>query len=267
MSAADGYSGKFDENFTVKVSTQKSGVDGMNVLYLDVDCLKNHDLFEEKFQEMSSQRKEKILSYKYDSDKRLSLGAGILLDEGLKTLGYRQEKLTYSVNKQGKPYYKELPEFCFNLSHSGHYAVAVFSDMPVGIDIEEKKFDKMRLGIAKRFFHEKEYSLLKNVDDKREQMELFYRIWTWKESFVKAAGGGMSIAFKSFCTLPSEVVSLQGDVIKNIGEGNLPMKNAFFIETEQMGRVYFKYCDEIEGYGLAVCSKKDEKVDWIEIQI
>lgn len=237
----------------------------MNVLYLDVDCLKDQDLFKEKLQEMSSQRKEKILSYKYDSDRRLSLGAGILLDEGLKKLGYREKYLIYSVNKQGKPYYRELPQFYFNLSHSGHYAVAVFSDMPVGVDIEEKKFDKMRLGIAKRFFHEKEYSFLENVKDKKEQMELFYRIWTLKESFVKAAGGGMSIAFQSFCTLPCEIFLFEENRRKDID--NLLMKNVFSIETEQMGYVYFKQYDEIEGYSLATCSQKDKKIEWIEIQI
>lgn len=239
----------------------------MKVLYLDVDCLKNQDLFEEKLQDMSARRREKIISYKYDSDRRLSLGAGILLDEGLKKIGYREKQLNYSVNKQGKPYYRELPQFYFNLSHSGHYAVATFSDMPVGVDIEEKKIDKTRLGIAKRFFHEKEYSLLKNIKDKREQMELFYRIWTLKESFVKAAGGGMSIPFQSFCTLSCEIVSFGGEEMRDIDEDNLSMKNVFSIETEQMGRVYFKYCDEVEGYCLAVCSQKDEKIEWIEVQI
>ncbi len=239
----------------------------MKVLYLDVDCLKNQDLFEEKLQEMSSQRKEKIISYKYDSDRRLSLGAGILLDEGLKKLGYREKQLNYSVNKQGKPFYRELPQFYFNLSHSGHYAVAVFSDMPVGIDIEEKEFDKIRLGIAKRFFHEKENSLLKNIEDRREQIELFYRIWTWKESFVKAVGEGMNIPFHSFSTLPCEVRPLEGEKMKDIGKCNSLMKNVFSIETEQMGLVYFKYWDEIEGYSLSVCSQKDEKIEWVEIQI
>lgn len=241
----------------------------MDVLYLDVDCLKNQDLFEEKLQELSTQRKEKILSYKYDSDRRLSLGAGILLDEGLRKLGYREKQLIYSVNEQGKPYYKELPQFYFNLSHSGHYAVAVFSDMPVGIDIEEKKEDKIRLGIARRFFHEKEYSLLKNVKDRREQMELFYRIWTLKESFVKAAGGGMSISFSSFCTLPCEILPSERDIVavKDMGERNVTIEDGFSIENEWMGCVYFKQCDKIEGYCLAVCSKKDEKIEWIEIEI
>lgn len=239
----------------------------MKVLYLNVDCLKDQDLFEEKLREMSSQRKEKILSYKYDSDKRLSLGAGILLDEGLKKLGYRERQLTYSVNEKGKPYYKELPQFYFNLSHSGHYAVAVFGHVPVGIDIEEKKADKIRLDIAKRFFHEREYSLLENVKDKREQMELFYRIWTLKESFVKAAGGGMSISFQSFCTLPCGVFSREDTFIaKDMDERKLEVENTFSVETEQMGWVYFKQYDRIEGYCLSVCSQENEEIEWIEIQ-
>ncbi|MGN0465610.1 MAG: 4'-phosphopantetheinyl transferase family protein [Lachnospiraceae bacterium] len=241
----------------------------MDVLYLNVDCLKNQNLFKEKLQEMSSNRKEKILSYKFDADKRLSLGAGILLDEGLKKIGYREKELNYSVNKQGKPYYKELPKFYFNLSHSGHYAAAVFGDMPVGIDLEEKQFDKIRLSIAKRFFHEKEYSLLKNIEDKREQMEVFYRIWTQKESFVKAAGEGMRISFDSFSTIPKKINLPEDEKTKVINNRECisSMKEEFSVQTEQMGCVYFKHYNEIEGYCLTICSKKDEKVRWTEIRM
>lgn len=246
----------------------------MEVLYLDVDCLKNQDLFKEKFEEMSSNRKEKILSYKFDADKRLSLGAGILLDEGLKKIGYREKQLNYCINKQGKPYYKELPKFYFNLSHSGHYAAAVFGDMPVGIDMEEKQTDKIRLSIAKRFFHEKEYSLLKNIEDKREQMEVFYRIWTQKESFVKAAGEGMSISFDSFSTIPKKTNLSKNQTAKQMKNRKTvspelfhSMKDEFLVQTEQMGYVYFKHYNEIEGYCLTVCSKKDEKVRWTEIRM
>lgn len=240
----------------------------MHVLYLDVDGLKNQELFAEKFQEMSSQRKEKILSYKYDSDKRLSLGAGVLLDEGLKRIGYREKELICLFNEKGKPYYKELPQFYFNLSHSGHYAAAVFGDTPVGIDIEEKKPDKMRLSIAKRFFHEREYTLLKNTEDKKEQTELFYRIWTLKESFVKAAGEGMSISFSSFCTLPYEISSQTNAAAKSDrGESELTIRNEFSVETEQIGDIYFKQYGKIQGYCLAVCSQENKEIEWMELKL
>lgn len=240
----------------------------MNVSYLNVDCLKNQELFAEKFQQMSSQRKEKILSYKYDSDKRLSLGAGILLDEGLKKIGYREKELICLFNEKGKPYYKELPQFYFNLSHSGHYAAAVFGDTPVGIDIEEKKSDKMRLSIAKRFFHEKEYTLLKNIENKKEQAELFYRIWTLKESFVKAAGEGMSISFSSFCTLPYEIFpQTNATAINNTKERKLTIGNEFSIETEQTRAIYFKQYDKIQGYCLAVCLQDNKEIEWRKVQI
>lgn len=221
----------------------------MDILYLDVNCLEDQSVFEEKLNEMSSQRREKILSYKSESDRRLSLGAGILLDEMLKKIGYRESKLKCLVNEYGKPYYKELPDFYFNLSHSGHYAVAVSSDKEVGIDIEEKKENKMRLGIARRFFHPVECELLENIKNKKQQMEIFYQIWTLKESFVKAVGRGMNISFHSFCVLPQEGRK----------------KEWMSIVTEQMGRVYFMSCDEIEGYWVSVCSKKKERVKGKEV--
>lgn len=211
----------------------------MDILYLDVDALKDQKAFEEKLGEMSTQRKAKILAYQSDADKRLSLGAGMLLDEILKKMGYREGNLEYFVNEQGKPYYKQLPEFHFSLSHSGHYAVATSSNREIGIDIEEKKQNKMRLKVANRFFHPEEYERLKNTKDRQEQTELFYRIWTMKESFVKAAGMGMNLAFESFC------------VLEAIEKGE--------ISTEQMGKVQVQSFDKIEGYQLSVCSKNCEK--------
>lgn len=201
-----------------------------SVLYMDVDCLKDEALFHEKMQEMSQYRKQKILSYRYEADQRLSLGAGILLDEGLKQMGQREKNLTCAVNKQGKPYYEALPQFYFNLSHSGHYVVAAFCDSPVGIDIEQIKQKEKTLRIAKRFFHEEEYNFVAMAKDEKERNRRFYQMWTLKESFIKAKGCGMSLSFPSFCVMPNNMEHVS----------------------------FFQYAD-IEGYCVALCAIKKTK--------
>ncbi len=229
----------------------------MNVLYINVDCLKNINLFEEKLGQMSKKRRVRTLSYRYDADKRLSLGAGILLDEGLKKIGYRERELSFDVNEQGKPYYSQLPNFYFNLSHSGSYAAAVFGESLVGIDIEQNKNEKMKLKIAKRFFSEREYEMLKTVGDEDEQAKLFYQIWTLKESFVKMVGQGMSIPFSSFDVLPKDFLDCS----------SLLLSQSFSTEVTAGEMVCFNLIDDIKNYSMAVCSKKREEVKCTEVKL
>lgn len=229
----------------------------MNVLYINVDCLKNINLFEQKLGQMSKKRRVRTLSYKYDADKRLSLGAGILLDEGLKKIGYRERELSFDVNEQGKPYYTQLPNFYFNLSHSGSYAAAVFGKTSVGIDIEQNKNERMKLSIAKRFFCEREYEILKSVTNESEQAKLFYQIWTLKESFVKMEGGGMEIPFDSFSVLPKDFR----------GFASLSVPQRFFAEEIDRKTVCFSLLDDVKDYSMAVCSEKMEEIKCTEVML
>ncbi len=77
----------------------------------------------------------------------------------------------------GKPYFDGAP-FCFNLSHSGDYAVCALSDTAVGVDIE--KIVPISLKVMRRFFG-------KSVLSPTEQM----RLWTRYESYGKMAGHGI----------------------------------------------------------------------------
>ncbi|MBR2986805.1 MAG: hypothetical protein IKC63_02170 [Clostridia bacterium] len=77
----------------------------------------------------------------------------------------------------GKPYLDGAP-FCFNLSHSGDYAVCALSQTAVGVDIE--KIVPISLKVIRRFFG---LSVLSPV----EQM----RLWTRYESYGKMAGCGI----------------------------------------------------------------------------
>lgn len=94
----------------------------------------------------------------------------------------------------GKPYLAQYPGVQFNLSHSGPWGVCALSDFPVGVDVEMIR--PLRRDVAKRFFTAVEQEHLS-----RCPAEEFFRLWTRKESFVKAVGRGFSLGLDRFSVL------------------------------------------------------------------
>lgn len=90
----------------------------------------------------------------------------------------------------GKPYFKDYPMH-FNVSHSGEYLAIALSESPVGIDIQEPK--NLREGMYRKVVQPQEQELI----GENRQAD-FLRLWTLKESFVKAEGKGLRITLKDY---------------------------------------------------------------------
>ncbi|XP_039770860.1 L-aminoadipate-semialdehyde dehydrogenase-phosphopantetheinyl transferase [Ornithorhynchus anatinus] len=92
------------------------------------------------------------------------------------------------------------PNFNFNISHQGDYAVlAAEPQRQVGIDIMKTNLPGRGsisefFRIMNRQFTVKEWMSIKAFDDEWNQLDMFYRHWALKESFIKAIGIG--IGFK-----------------------------------------------------------------------
>ena len=111
------------------------------------------------------------------------------------------DNISFGINIFGKPYAKHIPDLYFNLSHSGNFVVCAIGNCRVGIDVEEIK--PIDLTIAKHFFTQAETRyILKH--SKKERLNVFFRIWTMKEAFVKCQGRGLSIPLNSFSVLDSD---------------------------------------------------------------
>lgn len=177
---------------------------GRAVLYwMDTGELENEITFFNYYQTMSHQRQKKVDSYVLLRDKRLSLGAGILVDKGLSAWGLSNREAVVSYRENGKPYLPRFPHIHFNLSHSGNKALAVFAGVETGCDIEP--FQKADLDLAKRFFTRKEYDFIVGQQGSTRQDEAFTRLWTLKESFLKAVGTGLMLSLDAFeITISSE---------------------------------------------------------------
>lgn len=227
------------------------------VFLADVSVFAEEDAFCVGLAMVPRERRDTLLRMKALADQRRSLGAGLLLEHGLRSLGYSlledvQGMTCVHVKKGdfGKPYIAELPESCFNLSHAGNYAAAVFSDCEVGIDIERLR--DVKSGLIRRSFCEEEYASLVQrgaSEDTKEcvdtltarQKSDFIRLWTRKESYIKAVGEGMHLPLTDF------------SVLEDVVHGQID----YYLHT----------WEPAEGYWLSVCAAApvDVRVIWVDL--
>jgi len=81
----------------------------------------------------------------------------------------------------------------FNVSHSEEVGiVAVCMNYPVGVDIEWIRPLADMDDLARRFFTQRESALVESLLGDEKQ-EVFYRLWTCKEAYLKASGEGLLI--------------------------------------------------------------------------
>ncbi len=109
---------------------------------------------------------------------------------------------TILKQKHGKPYIKEYVNVHFSISHSGKWWVCAFSSSAIGLDLQQIK-EKDSFALARRFFHADEIDWLRHRD-KRE----FYRLWAYKESYVKYSGIGLNRGLSFFSVINKENHSL-----------------------------------------------------------
>jgi 4'-phosphopantetheinyl transferase len=97
----------------------------------------------------------------------------------------------------------------FNLAHSGELAIyGITLGRQIGIDLEEIRPEFAGEEIAKRFFSSSEVARLFSLPAVARG-KAFFDCWTRKEAFIKAKGGGLSIALDQFdVTLGAEEPAL-----------------------------------------------------------
>ena len=185
---------------------------GLWVYFADVTALEDEALYARALQCASEERREKALRFRFPEDRRRCLAAELLLKKALADRGCFPEELHYVYGENGKPALEGLPDFHFNLSHSGKYVMAAAAETEVGCDIEEiRRLGKKNaeqegrsryIEIAERVFHPEEIAALAAASEE-DRPALFFRFWTLRESFVKARGMGLSRPGSEY--LPPEI--------------------------------------------------------------
>ena len=177
-------------------------------------------------------RIEKIQRMKSEKNRHLSMAAGLLLENALRERGLRGKELTFFKNADGKPYIVEYPDFHYNLSHSKECVALVVDNRPVGIDVEGLRIGYQKL--ARRFFSEDEVASLKEAWSD----EVFTKIWTRKESYLKATGYGMRMPLDGFSTLYEQV-----ETNEKMPEDMCTVQEAYYLASVSVEA----------GYWLSVC--------------
>lgn len=209
--------------------------------YIDVTQFDNETLFQDKLKLLSPYRQQKIALLKHAKDRNRSLGAGIALDHALETYGLREKSVEYEFGEWGKPSLKYQPNVYFSLSHSGDYAICSIGDKAIGNDIELIKHG--RLKVADRFFAREELDWMYAVQDEEEITQRMFRIWTMKESFLKATGKGISLPLGDFAVIVDE------------DKDKIRVKHSYNAKFYHMK----EYAD-IDGYRVAVCCEEGRDV-------
>ena len=142
--------------------------------------------------EISEQRREQALKFKYEQGQRLCVLAYLLLKQALRE-GYGiTENPVFEYNEHGKPSIVGHPEIFFNLSHCKEAAICVVSDQPVGVDVEGIR--EYRESLVNYTMNDEEITLIKSAEN---HAAAFIRLWTMKEATTKLIGTGISNDMKT----------------------------------------------------------------------
>jgi 4'-phosphopantetheinyl transferase len=128
--------------------------------------------------------------YRFEDDRRRTAGGRILCRRLLSEhLGVAPESLCFRTGEYGKPALTE-GSLEFNVTHSGAWIGLAIGDSAVGIDIEQIKPDRDVEGLGRRYFlpHERVW-----IAAQADQTLAFFRIWSMKESALKADGRGLAL--------------------------------------------------------------------------
>lgn len=171
---------------------------------------------------------------KSEQNKRLHKEAFRLLEKKLiAEFHFKEEDLKYKYGLKGKPYL-EKSSLYFSISHCNNVIVCAISDNNIGIDIEDIKTIN-KFVVKKSLTDIEKIRLLSSNNNE----EYFFRIWTLKESLIKAIGDGLSYGMKN----------IEFDISKNrlkYKENYLNKNNEALYDYNVKDKIY---CN-IKGFGF-----------------
>lgn len=141
-----------------------------------------------------AKRMARARRFRFEADAKRCIYAGALLNYVLCNRSICNYELYH--NEYGKPYLRGEGAPYFNISHSGRWVICGVSGSEIGVDVEQK--GRAERDVARHFFHPLEYDAFMGAASEEEAVELFYNIWTLKESYVKYLGVGIDTGASLF---------------------------------------------------------------------
>ncbi|MFI3212911.1 MAG: 4'-phosphopantetheinyl transferase superfamily protein [Eubacteriales bacterium] len=208
------------------------------IYYLEIDDNIDYIKWDKLLSFVSKEKQNEILRFKFDIDKKLSLYSDLLIRIMIcSELNIVNNQIRFMKNRYGKPYLFGEQNLQYNISHTRNCIVAIFSNTPVGIDVE--RITQVNIDICKRFFSHKEQEYVNKVDSYVDSR--FFELWTKKESYIKYVGKGLSIPLQSFCVFEASIyekikVFIINDYVisvccdSNIEKGIVKLDEKIFVE-------------------------------------
>jgi 4'-phosphopantetheinyl transferase len=162
----------------------------------------------------------------------------------------------FRITSKGKPFIAnesiETKTISFNLTHTeGLILLGISKNSTLGIDSEKISEKLDFLAIAQNSFADNEIAVLKNTSG-RKQLELFFKYWTLKESYLKARGVGLSFPLNS--------LSFQFD-----SEGRISCQMDSQLQDVSSKWKFFQF-KPTEEHIMSICMPHCETIDY-KIQI
>lgn len=157
---------------------------------------------------LTDEEKKKADRYQRASDRARSIVArGVLRSLLSQYTGDPAAQLKFNYTRTGKPFLSERGvDVGFNVSHSGNCVLLAFGkESALGIDVEQVVPRKNLEAAARRYFSAEECQLAEASGDAES---FYYQLWTRKEAFLKAQGGGV---FSGLASMPVSVLGAYAD--------------------------------------------------------
>jgi 4'-phosphopantetheinyl transferase len=157
---------------------------------------------------LSDDERHRAARFRFDDDRhRFAVARARLRAALAEVLGEDPAALQFGAGPHGKPFVIGH-RVEFNLSHSGDLVAIAVAEEPLGIDVEHIVAARANRGVAERWFSAAERAWM---DAQPNRERAFFRLWTIKESAMKADGGGLSIPLDEVQVDPSlTVVRVRG---------------------------------------------------------
>lgn len=184
------------------------------------------------------EEKERIMNFVFKKDAKSALIGRLLMRKVISDF----TKIPYNEvilkrTEKGKPFLANDPmepsqrKFNFNISHQGDFTVlAAEPESQVGVDVMKTTYPSS--STVPGFFHTMrkqftgyEWQTIKSQPSEWNQLQMFYRHWCLKESYVKATGTGIGRDLQS--------VEFQINT-KELSPQNVTSDTNFFLDEDEM---------------------------------
>lgn len=193
---------------------------------------------------VQTEEKERIMNFVFKKDAKSALIGRLLMRKVISDFTkIRYNEVILKRTDKGKPFLANdatepsLRRFNFNISHQGDFTVlAAEPELQVGVDVMKTTYPISSTVLG--FFHTmrkqftgNEWETIKSQPSEWNQLQMFYRHWCLKESYVKATGTGIG----------RDLQSVEFHInTKELSPQNVTSDTKFFLEEDEMDEWLFE---------------------------